>query len=260
MKIDRRDFLKMAGASALLGIGGGSIFELLAPGEVVASSGEGKQPAKRWAMAIDMSKFDGDDYKRCIDACHSVHNVPEIDNPKHEVKWIWTETFEHVFAGQGDEHALRDLADKPFLVLCNHCKNPPCVRVCPTKATFKRDDGIVAIDYHRCVGCRFCMVACPFGARSFNFKDPRPFIKEKNKEFPTRTKGVVEKCNFCITRISKGLLPACVEASNGGLIFGDLQDSNSEIRKILGANFCIRRKPELGTYPSVYYVIGGNSA
>ncbi|MDI6793758.1 MAG: 4Fe-4S dicluster domain-containing protein [bacterium] len=255
MKINRREFLKMAGASTLLGIGGGSIFELLAPGKVEASSKE-KPAGRRAAMVIDMSKFDADEYKRCIEACHTTHNVPQIPDPKHEVKWLWTENFENAFPGHADEYMAERLAGNPFLVLCNHCQNPPCVRVCPTKATFKRKDGIVAMDYHRCIGCRFCMAACPFGARSFNWNDPRPFIKELNKEFPTRTKGVVEKCNFCVERLSNGDLPACVEASNGALIFGDLGDSSSEVRKALRENYAIRRKSELGTYPSVYYIIG----
>jgi Fe-S-cluster-containing dehydrogenase component len=72
---------------------------------------------------------------------------------------------------------------------CNHCKNAPCVQACPTQATFKREDGIVIMDYHRCIGCRFCMAACPFGARSFNFRDPRPFIAQTDPDFPTRSKG-----------------------------------------------------------------------
>lgn len=254
MKINRREFLKMAGASTLLGIGGGSIFELLAPGELEASRKE-KPAGRRAAMVIDMSKFDADEYKSCIKACHTTHNVPQISDPKHEVKWLWTENFEYAFPGHADEFMAESLSGSPFLVLCNHCQQPPCVRVCPTKATFKRKDGIVTMDYHRCIGCRFCMAACPFGARSFNWKDPRPFIKELNKEFPTRTKGVVEKCNFCIERLANGQLPACVEASNGALTFGDLGDSSSEVRKTLRENYAIRRKPELGTYPSVYYIM-----
>jgi molybdopterin-containing oxidoreductase family iron-sulfur binding subunit len=103
------------------------------------------------------------------------------------------------------------------------------------------------------------MAACPFGARSFNWVDPRPYVKERNPEYPTRTKGVVEKCTFCVERLAKGLEPACVEASNGALIFGNLRDPDSEIRKILSSHYTIRRKPELGTGPSVYYIIGGNN-
>jgi molybdopterin-containing oxidoreductase family iron-sulfur binding subunit len=99
------------------------------------------------------------------------------------------------------------------------------------------------------------MAACPFGARSFNYRNPRPFIKEPNPEYPTRMIGVVEKCTFCEERLAKGLMPACVEASNGALIFGDITDSNSEVRKILMSNYSIRRKSELGTRPSVYYIL-----
>ncbi len=99
------------------------------------------------------------------------------------------------------------------------------------------------------------MAACPFGARSFNWRDPRPFIKQENKEYPTRMKGVVEKCTLCYERLAIGLKPACVEESNGAMVFGDLADPDSEIRKILRTHYTIRRKSELGTKPSIYYII-----
>jgi molybdopterin-containing oxidoreductase family iron-sulfur binding subunit len=83
------------------------------------------------------------------------------------------------------------------------------------------------MDFHRCIGCRFCMAACPFGARSFNYRDPRPALKQTNKQFPTRMKGVVEKCSFCVERLAEGKMPACVEASEGKLAFGDLFDEKS---------------------------------
>jgi len=143
----------------------------------------------------------------------------------------------------------------PFPVLCNHCENPPCVQACPTKATFKRDDGIVVMDFHRCIGCRFCMAACPYGSRSFNFRDPRPFIAEVDPGFPTRMKVVVEKCNFCVERLAVGKQPACVEVSNGILTFGDLEDPESDVRKLLKSNYTIRRKQNLGTGPAVYYIV-----
>ena len=118
---------------------------------------------------------------------------------------------------------------KPVLVLCNHCDNPPCVRVCPTKATWRRDDGIVMMDWHRCIGCRYCVVACPYGSRSFNWVNPRPHVEDITMDFPTRMKGVVEKCTLCEERISRNQLPACVEACPyGALIFGDRGDPNSE--------------------------------
>ena len=183
------------------------------------------------------------------------------------MKWIWPETYEHAFPGNEDEYRAEKYQHMPFLMLCNHCENPPCVRVCPTQATYKRkSDGIVMMDMHRCIGCRFCMAGCPYGARSFNYKNPRTYLDEskENPEFPTRMKGVVEKCTLCYERLAKGLEPACVEAAREvaakkgttpGLIFGDLEDPASEVRKILSERFTIRRKPELGTGPSVYYII-----
>ncbi len=262
MSLSRRDFLKLAGITTLSTLGSVSAVNLLRRDNIEASQVSPRPEAlkaKRWAMVVDMRKFKTpEDYKRVIDACHSAHNVPDFGNPKDEVKWIWTDTFEHAFPGQESKYMPEGLKDKPLLLLCNHCDNPPCVRVCPTKATFKRSDGIVMQDMHRCIGCRFCMAACPYGARSFNWRDPRPYIRVENKEYPTRTIGVVEKCTFCTERIAKGLQPACVEESNGALLFGDLEDPDSEVRKALRTNFTIRRKSELGTGPGVYYIIGGS--
>ena len=100
------------------------------------------------------------------------------------------------------------------------------------------------------------MAACPFGSRSFNWRDPRPHIKEINTEFPTRTKGVVEKCMFCEERLAKGQPPACVEVCpEKALVFGNLNDPESEVRKVLKENFSIRRKPGLGTGPEIYYLV-----
>jgi len=261
--MNRREFIKIAGLSALFGIGGLAGVARLRHDDIVEAFEAQPSPtglkAKHWAMVIDVSKFRSDeDYQKCIDACHRVHNVPDIKNPKEEVKWIWKETFEHTFHGMEHAYMPEGIEKRNFLLLCNHCENPPCVRACPTKATFKRkSDGIVMQDMHRCIGCRFCMAACPFGARSFNWRDPRPFIKEENKRFPTRTKGVVEKCTFCYERLAEGLEPACVEAAKDtkALIFGDLSDPNSEVRQVLRTHYTIRRKAELGTSPSVYYVI-----
>jgi Fe-S-cluster-containing dehydrogenase component len=260
MESSRRSFLKIAGISAL-GLGAKPVLD------VVASSGEMATPktmkgpdalsAKRWGMVIDTRKLQSEeDLKPMIEVCNKIHNIPKFENPHHEIKWIWSEEFENDFPMQEQESFLNDrLKHIPFLTLCNHCGEPPCVRVCPTKATFKRQDGIVMMDYHRCIGCRFCMAACPFGSRSFNFRDPRPFIKELNPKFPHRTKGVVEKCNFCQERLAVGKIPACVEASNGAMAFGDLDDPESEVRKLLRDNYSIRRKPALGTGPSVFYIV-----
>jgi Fe-S-cluster-containing dehydrogenase component len=258
MKNGRRKFLKIAGISALT-IGS-------APGIISAASSDDKnQPqflknkdalsAKRWGMVIDTRKINEKINEKIIHACNKTHNVPKLENKKHEIKWIWGEEYKHAFPSREHEFLNKRVKELEFPVLCNHCENPPCVRACPTKSTFKRDDGIVLMDFHRCIGCRFCMAACPYGSRSFNFRDPRPFIKEQNNKFPTRMKGVVEKCNFCAERLAAGKEPACVIVSEGAIIFGDIENEDSKIRKVLKSNYTIRRKPGLGTGPSVFYIV-----
>jgi [DsrC]-trisulfide reductase subunit O len=273
MSIDRRQFLKIAGISSILGFGASvasathTIWEKgLEPPQVEPNKDALK--AKKWAMVVDMSQFKTEeDFKKTISACHLTHNVPDFRNPdgsvdtRHEIKWIWKTAYDQAFPGAENKFMDEQLKAMPFLVLCNHCENPPCVRVCPTKATFKLPNGITMQDMHRCIGCRFCMAACPYGARSFNWFDPRIALKPEleNKEYPTRSKGVVEKCTFCSERLEEGKMPACVEAApKGALMFGDIEDANSEVRKIVETRLTIRRKSELGTGPSVYYLIGGS--
>jgi molybdopterin-containing oxidoreductase family iron-sulfur binding subunit len=266
MGIDRRKFLKITGLAAMFGLGGKASLEILAPGQVDAALKEVPlTQAKKWGMVVDMNKMTDEITTACQKACHTIHNVPDWGDARLEIKWNWTDTFEHVFPNQGSDYLDEHFAEKNYFVLCNHCTNPPCCRVCPTKATWKRDDGVVMMDLHRCIGCRFCMAACPFGARSFNWGDPRKAPTELNPEFPTnaeyptRTKGVVEKCNFCAERIAQGQVPACVEAANAieedTLVFGDLDDHGSKPRKILREHYAIRRKTELGTDPNIYYIV-----
>jgi len=259
MKSSRRRFLKIAGISAL-GLGAKPVLDVMASSSETAApktiKGENALTAKRWGMVIDTRKLQSEeDLEPMIEICDKIHNVPKFENKNHEIKWLWTEEFKHEFPMQEPDFLNDRLKHMSFLTLCNHCEKPPCVRVCPTKATFKREDGIVLMDFHRCIGCRFCMAACPYGSRSFNFRDPRPFIKETNPDFPTRTKGVVEKCNFCAERLAIGKIPACVEVSNGALTFGDLDDPESEVSRVLRNNYTIRRKPALGTGPSVFYIV-----
>jgi molybdopterin-containing oxidoreductase family iron-sulfur binding subunit len=174
------------------------------------------------------------------------------------VKWVWKEKFEHVFHDRVSPYMPAAVKERPTLVLCNHCDNPPCVRVCPTKSTWKREDGLVMMDMHRCIGCRYCVVACPYGSRSFNFVDPRKSIAEP-VDYPTRTKGVVEKCTFCAERLAAGKRPLCVEACEGigcgALVFGDARDPGSPVAALLRDNDVARRKPELGTSPHVFYIL-----
>jgi Fe-S-cluster-containing dehydrogenase component len=255
--MDRRGFLKITGLS-IAGLAVQPLADLL-PKTVFAGDSLPSETLalKKWAMMVDIdlcSKKDG--CRECIDACNRVHNIPDFGNPKDEIKWIWTAPYKEVFQDQIHAFTKEILLKTPVPVLCNHCENPPCVKVCPTKATWKREDGIVMMDYHRCIGCRYCMAACPYGARSFNWKDPRPLIKNINEDFPTRTKGVVEKCNFCEERLSKGLMPACVEAcSQKALVFGDIHVPRSNLKTLLNRRYSIRRKAYLGTGPVLYYLL-----
>lgn len=275
MKKSRRSFLKAAGISAVA-IGAAPAIKAVAVASGEAASAlPAKTPkaealvAKRWGMVINTNKITDEVVQNVVTACRNAHNIPDFDhkpdkekypdtrpaNKQQEIKWIWEEHYEHAFPEMEDEFLAEKYKALPFLVTCNHCKNAPCVQACPTKATFKRPDGIVIMDFHRCIGCRFCMAACPYGSRSFNFRDARPFIDKINPEFPVRSKGVVEKCNLCAERLAKGEQPACVEASEGAIVVGDLEDPASEVRVLLNENYAIRRKQELGTEPSVYYIM-----
>jgi len=253
--VKRRDFLKIAGLTIA-----GSIIEPaidLISGSVFGELPKAKKIKPKWVMAIDLKACSKKaDCKDCIEACHTVHNIPDFKNPKDEVKWIWTAPFEKVFEELQHPFIKGDRKNSPVLVLCNQCEDPPCVKVCPTKATWKRRDGIVMMDYHRCIGCRYCMAACPYGARSFNWRDPRPFIKAINQDFPTRTQGIVEKCNFCEERLTKSLVPACVQAcKEKALFFGNMKSDDSPVVRILKERQSVRRKSYLGTEPNIYYML-----
>jgi Fe-S-cluster-containing dehydrogenase component len=256
MSLDRREFLRIMGLTGAAGLCGKWVIGAFASESPIQPS-PGIMRAKRWAMVIDIKKcLSKDGCRDCIVACDQAHNIPQFDNPKDEVKWIWKERFENAFPNQDNEYLVESLKDKQIPIFCNHCADPPCVKVCPTQATWKRDDGIVMMDWHRCIGCRYCMAACPYGSRSFNWRDPGPFIKNENNDFPTRTRGVVEKCTFCAGRLAVGKIPACVEVCPAkAMVFGDIDEPDSEIRAVLRENYTIRRKTELGTNPQVYYII-----
>jgi molybdopterin-containing oxidoreductase family iron-sulfur binding subunit len=261
MDRSRRTFLQLAGVG-VAGIASTGALRAVArereSREQRAAPDPATGPVRRWAMVIDLKAVERHhSWDRIIEACHRTHNVPRFDNPKDEIKWIWTEEFEAAFPSQEQPYVALEHHGRHVPVLCNHCDNPPCTRVCPTQATWKREsDGIVMMDWHRCIGCRYCVVACPYGSRSFNWRDPRAALDEVKMDFPTRMRGVVEKCTFCEERIHRGQLPACVEAcQHGEIAFGDLEDPNSEVRRLLRENFTIRRKPTLGTKPQVYYIV-----
>ena len=285
MNENRRSFLKTAGCK-VLGMGCG--FSILGTGcnSQHGSHEDGVSP-DQLAMIIDVDLCDEDVRRICWEACHGKHNVPFIpdpektdaepgnpsdSDPRRGIKWIWEEDHERVFPDQIHTAAKEALKENPLptLVLCNHCTSPSCVKVCPTKATWKREsDGIVMMDMHRCIGCRYCMVACPYGARSFNWRDPRQRDPETDellyfadnelpsKTFPARSKGVVEKCNFCAERLRFGEHPICViEAEKikpGALTFGSHGDQ--KIKDKLATNRTICRRISLGTGPNVFYIV-----
>jgi len=258
MTMRRRSFLRIAGLG-LAGACGVPVARALS-GAVRTEPAPTALAGKRWAMVVDERKcLTKEGCQACIQACHRGHNVPAMRDPRHEVKWIWKERFADVFPDQVTPYLAAEVKERATMVLCNHCDNPPCVRVCPTQATWKRPDGIVMMDEHRCIGCRYCITGCPYGSRSFNWVDPRLHLTGEPNDYPTRTRGVVEKCTFCSERLALGKRPLCVEACEarncGALVFGDALDPGSPVAALLRERQLTRRRPEIGTSPHVFYLL-----
>lgn len=181
-----------------------------------------------WGMLVDLRKCIG--CQACTIACINENDVPEGS----------FRTIVSTYAVKQNEQAGQPAGTYVLPRLCNHCEEPPCVPVCPVGATFKRADGLVLVDGDRCVGCGYCVLACPYDARFINHQT-----------------GKADKCTFCGHRLEAGLLPACVETCVGGArIFGDLNDPKSELRLRMNAASDQLKvlKPELGTKPNVYYI------
>jgi molybdopterin-containing oxidoreductase family iron-sulfur binding subunit len=146
-------------------------------------------------------------------------------------------------------------------VQCFHCENAPCIKACPTKATWREPDGTVVVDYDWFIGCRYCIAACPYYGRRFNWNNPQVPLDEMTKKQHylgnrMRSRGQTEKCTFCVQRSREGRLPACVEACpTGARVFGNLLDPNSEIRFVLKHKKVFRLKEDLGTDPKFWYFI-----
>ncbi|MCC7461770.1 MAG: 4Fe-4S dicluster domain-containing protein [Gammaproteobacteria bacterium] len=212
----RRRFLTGAAMSTLLLAPGVSLITYAAGHGATA----GVDPRVRWGLLIDTNKCT-DSCDACVTACSDYHGWKNHGRPT-DPQWIRKVTLTDPVSG-----AARSLP-----VMCQHCAEPPCVDVCPTGASFKRADGIVLVDRHICIGCRYCMLACPYKARSFvheNLTDQLPHSP--------RGKGTVESCNLCVDRVDEGKQPACVDAcardGHGAMIFGDLNDPDSAIRRAL---------------------------
>ena len=224
----------------------------------------------RWGMVIDLGKCTG--CQSCSVACKTENNVPH-GSPEEHIRRQTPFWHKVIAVSNGEYPALSiDLIPMP----CMHCDDAPCITVCPAKATYRREDGIVIQNFRRCIGCKYCIVACPYGVRSFNYKEPeekeyhRPDLPPTREDrgiwpFPGRVHGVVEKCTFCFHRIDQAIsegkkvgeevVPACAEACPAHAIqFGDLDDPHSQVSQLLASRQQFRLREEMGTSPKVFYL------
>jgi Fe-S-cluster-containing dehydrogenase component len=226
----------------------------------------------RWAMVIDLDKCIG--CQACTVACRMENNTP-VAGPEEAAAGraiLWNEVLTYL------EGEYPNVTARYIPRPCFHCENPPCVRVCPVQATYKNEEGLVIQDYARCIGCRYCATACPYGARYFNWYEPHwpEALKahlNPDAEVAPRPKGVVEKCTFCIQRLHKArskaeaegrvfqatdFIPACVETCTGRARYmGDLDDPNSLVSQLAKSTRAFRLEEELGTQPKVIYLREG---
>ncbi|MFZ4412491.1 MAG: 4Fe-4S dicluster domain-containing protein [Bacteroidales bacterium] len=216
-----------------------------------------------FGYALDLSRCIG--CRKCVYACVGENN----QSREPQIHWIQVLQMEKEkgidFAHSDVHYNPENVPEEGHFYLptaCQQCRNPQCTTVCPAKATWQEEDGIVVVDYNWCIGCRYCMAACPYGARHFNWGEPHVPAKEINPETHylgnrPRPKGVVEKCTFCIQRVRDGKYPACVEICPvGARKFGNLLDPESEIRYILENKRVLVLKEELNTQPKFYYFFG----
>jgi molybdopterin-containing oxidoreductase family iron-sulfur binding subunit len=216
-----------------------------------------------FAYALDLSRCIG--CRRCVHACVAENNQsrdPEI----HYITVLEMEKAHGVDLAHADPYYEPDQVPREghfyFPVSCQQCDHSPCEKVCPVGATWKEPDGVVVIDYDWCIGCRYCMAACPYGARHFNWTTPSIPVDQLNPNTHIlgnrpRPKGVVEKCHFCLQRTRNGRYPACVEVCPvGARKFGNLLDPDSEIRQVIETKRVFVFKEELDTAPKFFYFYG----
>ena len=239
LKLDRRNFLKN---SAMLGgstIAPGVFFQELAYGRALD---EPASPKIRWGMLINTNQCT-DECDACVTACNEEHGIEDFGRPTTDTQWIRKITL------------TEELSKKSISVpmMCQHCENPPCVDVCPTGASFIRDDGIVLVNKHTCIGCRYCMMSCPYKARSFVHEN-----LENQLPHAPRGKGCVESCNLCVHKIDNGenntaCAEACQKDGHQAILFGDLNDEESDISKQLKKYATKEVRSDLGLNTAVRY-------
>ncbi len=209
---------------------------------------------EKWAMVIDVKACVG--CRKCVNACVKENNIGRNSG------FTYIQVLEMEPGSTDLETGVLDYAEggRPdkwyFPIQCMHCAKPTCVYGCPVKATWKEPDGIVVIDYDKCIACRNCMITCPYFARHFNWVDPEVPKNEINPKVPLEEKaGVVEKCTFCVQRTRNGMVTKCTEVCPvGARKFGDLNDPNSEVSTLLATRRVFRLKEEMGTEPMIWYV------
>ncbi len=220
-----------------------------------------------WGMIIDLNKCTG--CAACVSACRLENNVTNVGPEQSQLgrATFWMDILEVVEGEYPNVHV--QYIPRP----CFHCENPPCTKVCPVRATYKNDEGLVAQIYYRCIGCRYCMVACPYAVKSFHWYEPnRPeeFQQICNPDVSRRMKGVVEKCSFCNHRLQiaretsryesrelreEDFQPACVEACpTSAIVFGDLENEQHAVYRLKTSHRAFKMYEELGTEPKVIYL------
>lgn len=228
--VQRRQFLKMSMGVAAVAI---------APGVFLFDMAHGKTDAVkvRWGMLIETANC-AEGCNDCVTACNTENGLSGKVNST-DSQWMRKIEIKNISTGR----------ETSLPMMCQHCEHPPCVDVCPTGASFKRDDGIVLVDKHLCIGCRYCMMACPYKARSF-VHEP---LQNQNPDVP-RGRGTVESCTMCVHRIDQGQQPACaVACPNKAILFGNLNDPDSEIAKKVRTVASAQVRADLGLNPGVRY-------
>jgi len=239
----RRSFLNAAVAAAGVTLAPGVVlYGITRPSAAMARTPDDAVSSDvRWGMLIDSNRC-ASDCNECVTACSTENGLQGHGRTATDAQWIRKVDIHDPGTGLG----------KSLPVMCQHCAEPPCVDVCPTGASFKRADGIVLVDKHTCIGCRYCMMACPYKARSFVHE-----ALEDQKPHAPRGKGTVESCTMCVHRIDDGGQPACVEACNdtggGAMLFGDLNDPDSEISQRVAKYASQQIRADLGLDPGIRY-------